>query len=182
MSTKELQDLIWQNRKAPITVYDSWSFYSWSLEDLQNWLKEQGNTVAGTRDQLAVKAGEYFNALKNEGGDKYNHALTKVRDWYNSGKDMAFDKWSDSDLKAYLDSYGVPVYQGTPRNELIAAARRHTSLFRHGANPEGWSETFEKANEYLKHGLRSAASGTKKLSDKVQQQVSDSLKKLRSEL
>ncbi|KAK9353103.1 hypothetical protein V1523DRAFT_412097 [Lipomyces doorenjongii] len=182
MSTEELQGLIWQNRKAPITVYDSWSFYSWSLEDLQNWFKEHGNPVAGTRDQLAVKAGEYFDALKNEGGDKYNQALTKVREWYDSGKDMAFDKWSDSDLKAYLDSYGVPVYQGTPRNELIAAARRHTSLFRHGANPEGWSQTFEKANEYLKHGLWSAASGTKKLSEKVQQQVSDSLKKLRSEL
>ncbi|KAK9368278.1 hypothetical protein V1509DRAFT_82081 [Lipomyces kononenkoae] len=182
MSTKELHDLIWQNRKLPISVYDSWSFYSWSLDDLQNWLKEQGNTVTGTRDHLADKAAKYFKEVKAEGGEKYHQALVKIREWYNTGKDVAFDKWSDSDLKAYLNTYGVPVYEGTPRNELIAAARRHTSLFRHGANPEGWSETLEKANEYLKAGLWSAASGTKKLSEKVQQQVSDSLKKLRSEL
>ncbi|KAK9244927.1 hypothetical protein V1506DRAFT_539708 [Lipomyces tetrasporus] len=180
-STQELQDLVWRNRKAPIATYDSWAFYSWPLEDLQNWLKEQGNAAAGTRDQLAVKAGEYFNSMKQEGGERYNLALSTLQEWYNSGKDLAFDTWSDSDLKAYLDTYGVPVYQGTTRNELIAAARRHTKLFRHGANPEGWYETFGKANEYLKHGFWSAASGTKKLSEKVQQQVSDSLKKLRSE-
>ncbi|KAK9238022.1 hypothetical protein V1525DRAFT_456181 [Lipomyces kononenkoae] len=182
MSTKELQDLIWQNRKAPITAYDSWSFYSWSMDDLQDWLKEQGNTVTGTRDQLADRASKYFKEIKAEGGDKYQQSVMKIREWYNSGKDMAFDKWSDSDLKAYLDSYGVPVYQGSTRNELIAAARRHTGLFRHGAHPEGWSETLGKANAYLKTGLWSAASGTKKLSEKVQQQVSESLKKLRSEL
>ncbi|KAK9321435.1 hypothetical protein V1517DRAFT_326347 [Lipomyces orientalis] len=180
-STEELQDLVWQNRKTPIAQYDSWAFYSWPLEDLQNWLKEQGNAAAGTRDQLAVKAGEYFNSMKQEGGERYNRALSKLHEWYNSGKDLAFDTWSDSDLKAYLDTYGVPVYQGTTRNELIAAARRHTKLFRHGANPEGWSETFGKANEYLKYGFWSAASGTKKLSEKVQQQVSYGLKKLRSE-
>ncbi|KAK9465650.1 hypothetical protein V1512DRAFT_265537 [Lipomyces arxii] len=177
-TSERLKDLVWKNRDAPIGTYDWWSFEAWSTEDLQNWLKESGAAVTGSRDDMAKKAGEYFDTIRNEGGDKYNAAVTKLQDWYSAGKDTAFDTWSDSDLKAYLDSYGVSTYQGTTRNELIAMARRNTYLFRHGANPEGWHDTYEK----FKSGLWSAASGTKRASEKVQQQVAEGIKKLRHEL
>lgn len=52
----------------------------------------------------------------------------------DAAKDNSFDTWSDSDLKAYLDSYGVPTYQGSTTNELKAAARRNANYFRYGTS------------------------------------------------
>lgn len=50
---------------------------------------------------------------------------------------MTFDTWSDSELKAYLDRYGIETYQGSTRNELIAAARRNAHAFRYGSGDQG---------------------------------------------
>ena len=55
-----------------------------------------------------------------------------------AAKDSTFETWSDSDLKSYLDSYGVPVYQGSTTNELRALARRQYSYFQYGTStPSG---------------------------------------------
>ena len=37
-------------------------------------------------------------------------------------------------MKAYLDSYGVPAYQGSTTNELKAMARRNANYFRYGTS------------------------------------------------
>lgn len=55
----------------------------------------------------------------------------------DSAKDITFDTWSDSELKAYLDRYGINTYQGSTRNELIAAARRNAHAFRYGSADQG---------------------------------------------
>ena len=52
----------------------------------------------------------------------------------NAVKDNTFDTWSDSELKSYLDSYGVPNYQGSNTNELKAMARRNANYFRYGTS------------------------------------------------
>jgi hypothetical protein len=58
-----------------------------------------------------------------------------------AAKDTTFDTWSDSDLKSYLDTYGIPTYQGSTRNELIAAARRNSHAFLHGSGDQGiWGQ------------------------------------------
>ncbi|KAK9455208.1 hypothetical protein V1511DRAFT_337917 [Dipodascopsis uninucleata] len=165
ISRDRLRKLVWEHRNDPVVNY--WTFESWSLPDLQNWFKEQGKSISGTRDQLATKASQYYDAMKSEGGDKYQTATSKLKSLFQSGKDLAFDTWSDSDLKSYLDSYGVKVYQGSTRNELIALARRHTQYFRHGAADDSWYGTFERA----KNTIMSAASGGRKITDRIQQHV-----------
>lgn len=61
--------------------------------------------------------------------------LAKATD---AAKDSTFDTWSDSDLKAYLDTYGVPVPQGSKTNELKAWARNQSNWFRYGTTtPQG---------------------------------------------
>ena len=56
----------------------------------------------------------------------------------DAAKDSTFDTWSDSELKSYLDSYGVPNYQGSTTNELKAMARRNANYFRYGTStPQG---------------------------------------------
>lgn len=52
-------------------------------------------------------------------------------------KGNTFDTWSDSELKSYLDSYGITNYQGSTTNELRAMARRNAQYFRHGTNTPG---------------------------------------------
>jgi len=65
----------------------------------------------------------------------------------DAAKDTTFDTWSDSDLKSYLDSYGVPAYQGTTTNELKAMARRNANYFRYGTStPQG--TVLAKLQEY----------------------------------
>ena len=52
-------------------------------------------------------------------------------------KASTFDTWSDSEIKSYLDSYGIHNYQGSTTNELKAMARRNAQYFRHGTNTPG---------------------------------------------
>ena len=55
-----------------------------------------------------------------------------------AAKDTTFDTWTHSELKAYLDSFGIPVYQGSNVNELRAAARRNSQYFKYGTtSPQG---------------------------------------------
>jgi len=65
-------------------------------------------------------------------------------------KDATFETWSDSDLKAYLDSYGIKTYQGTKRNELIAMARRNAHYFRYGSQDQGVSGQTGSAFGWIK--------------------------------
>lgn len=79
-------------------------------------------------------------------------------------KDTTFDTWTSSDLKAYLDSYGVPVPQGTKEEELRAMARKQATYFRYGTSSPGGTFLAKLQNgaqwvlEQLKFG---AASGRK---------------------
>ncbi|KAK9479217.1 hypothetical protein V1514DRAFT_328779 [Lipomyces japonicus] len=175
-----LRELVWSHKNVPVSSSaGAWSFEAWSADDLQNWLREQGQAVTGTRDELAEKASDYIESIKNQGGDSYQIASQKVADWYHSSKDSAFQSWSDSDLKSFLDSYGIPTYQGTTRNELIAIARRNAYLFHQGVSNEGW---IEKVNDYFRSVVNSATSGTQKLSEKIQENVNEKLKQFRQEL
>jgi hypothetical protein len=87
--------------------------------------------------------------------------LAKATD---SAKDSAFDTWSDSDIKAYLDSYGIPVPQKTTSDQLKAYARKQSTYFRYGTStPQGTlyaklSEAGQWVLDQLKIG---AASGRK---------------------
>lgn len=49
-------------------------------------------------------------------------------------QEAGFDGWSDSELKAYLDTCGSASHQGLTRNELVALARRNAHYFAHGCS------------------------------------------------
>ena len=79
-----------------------------------------------------------------------------------AAKDTSFDSWSDSELKAYLDSYGIKTYQGTSTNELKALARKNAQYFRYGTNVPGgsiWASISSGAQWVLEQFKIGAASG-----------------------
>ncbi len=121
----------------------------------------------------------------------------------DAAKDTTFDTWSDSELKSYLDSYGVPNYQGSTTNELRAMAKRNANYFRYGTStPSGtiyarlssgvqWvldqlkfgaasgrqeaSYQGQKATDYVKEGAQTATNRAAEASQKASHKIKEEL-------
>lgn len=91
-----------------------------------------------TREELMRQAQDAYAKASKAGGSNFASATSYIAQATGAARDTAFDNWSRSDLKAYLDSYGIPVYQGSNLNELRAAARRNAQYFKYGTTtPQG---------------------------------------------
>lgn len=77
------------------------------------------------------------DAATDAAGQAYASITSALAQATDNAKDVTFDTWSDSELKAYLDRYGINTYQGSTRNELIAAVRRNAHAFRYGSDDHG---------------------------------------------
>ncbi len=113
------------------------------LTDLfRKWLSTQNNKAAkksgATRDDLFKQAQDSYARASKSGGGSYASVTSYLASATDAAKDSTFDTWSESELKSYLDSYGVPSYQGSNVNELRAMARRNANYFRYGSStPQG---------------------------------------------
>lgn len=94
--------------------------------------EKAGNKAGATRDDLMSAAQSHYAEASKSGGNAYASVTSYLAKQTNAAKDSAFDTWSDSELKAYLDSYGVRVPQGSKTNELKAYARKQRTYFRYG--------------------------------------------------
>ncbi|TGJ70254.1 hypothetical protein EYR41_006233 [Orbilia oligospora] len=128
--------------------YNAWTFDTWTVDNLKTWLQGQGQAVSegatNSRDELVASAQAAYASASSAGGDAYatvTSALAQATDYV---KDNTFETWSDSELKAYLDSYGVHTYQGSNKNELIARARRCRKIFESGWREETAFEKFQR--------------------------------------
>ncbi|KAF3911643.1 hypothetical protein AA313_de0201939 [Arthrobotrys entomopaga] len=128
--------------------YNAWTFDTWTVENLKTWLQNQGHAVSESasesRDDLIASAQAAYASASSVGGEAYatvTSALAQATDYV---KDNTFETWSDSELKAYLDSYGVKTYQGSTKNELIARARRCRHIFESGWKQESAFEKFQR--------------------------------------
>ena len=89
------------------------------------------------------QAQDSYASASKSGGSQYASVTSYLASATDAVKDTTFDTWTDSDLKSYLDSYGVPAYQGSTTEELKAAARRNANYFRYGTStPQGtiWTQ------------------------------------------
>lgn len=104
----------------------------------RKWLSTQNNKAANkagaTREELFKQAQDSYAKASKSGGSNYASVTSYLASATDAAKDTTFDTWSDSELKSYLDSYGVPNYQGSNTNELRAMARRNANYFRYGTS------------------------------------------------
>lgn len=98
----------------------------------------------------ASKASEYATGGATAAYASVTSALAKAT---ATAKDAAFGTWSDSDLKAYLDTYGIKTYQGTTRNELVAMARRNAHYFRHGSADQGITGQISSSLDFVRNQI-----------------------------
>ena len=83
------------------------------------------------------QAQDSYSSASKAGGSNYASVTSYLAKSTDAVKDSTFDTWSDSELKSYLDSYGIKTYQGSNTNELKALARRNAQYFRYGTNTPG---------------------------------------------
>lgn len=143
----QLRALVRHNaHKAKVrTGFSDAIFDTWSTDQLKEYL---GAKAKGTRDELIAEARRQYASASAKGGDVWKSASAQGA----KATGYLFEQWSDSDLKAFLDSYGVPVPQGSKRNELIAAARRNSRYFSQG--PDWYNRGFvRQIQDYAEEGL-----------------------------
>ena len=109
---------------------------------IRKWLstqnKKAANKAGASRDDLLKQAQDSYYRASKSGGSNYASVTSYLASATDAAKDSTFDTWTDSELKSYLDSYGVPNYQGSTTNELRALARRNANYFRYGTStPQG---------------------------------------------
>lgn len=135
-----------------------------------------GDNVSYSAKSAASKAsasGESaFGAATSRAGNEYakatDDAQLKAEDLFN----RATGTWSESRLKAYLDSRGVPVPQSGKKDELLAAVR----LNRHKA-ATGWSAwtfdtwTLDNLKAYLASSGNAAAEKAGKQAGATREQL-----------
>ena len=85
------------------------NFSRWSESHLKAFLDKHGipSPQPQTRDALVASARENFEDIRKSVAD----TAAVAGNWL-------FDTWSDSDLKSWCDYRGIPVPQGSKRNEV----------------------------------------------------------------
>jgi len=102
-----------------------------------NAASKAADSVSRATDSAASAAYKAGAAATDGPKDAYASITSALAQATATAKDATFDTWSDSDLKAYLDTYNIRAYQGSTRNELIAMARRNAHYFRYGSQDQG---------------------------------------------
>lgn len=108
------------------TGYNAWTFDTWTSANLKKYLASSGNKAAekagnqadATREQLVSAAQDAYASASSTGGSAYASVTSYLATQTDAAKDSAFDTYSESELKNYLDSYGVKVPQGSTKASL----------------------------------------------------------------
>ena len=180
-------------RKHSHKAASGWTAWTWddlSLDNIRSYIASSGNAAAkkvsaktgATRDELAAAAQSAYASASSAGGGSYASATSYLAKATNSAKASAFETWSESELKAYLDSYGVPAPQGSTLNELRALARRQHTYFKYGTTTP--AETlYAKVRENVLGGwdwvasqLRIGSDAAKKKAEEVQGEAAKKVK------
>ena len=146
--------------------WSAWTFDTWTVDNLRKYLDANGKkakkNAAASRDELIKSAQDNYASASKSGGTSYASITSYLAAQTDAAKDTSFDTWSASDLKSYLDSYGVPNYQGSTTNELRAMAKKQATYFRYGtSSPQGtiFEKLKEGANWFLSQLQFGAAQG-----------------------
>lgn len=135
-STKdELIAQVRLHKHQAATSWSPWTFDTWTVDNLKNYLATLGKktkNAGASRDELVKQVQDAYVSASKAGGSIYASVTNYLSRQTDAAKEAAFDRWSDSDLKDYLDSYGISTGQESASNQLRAEAKKHADYFRYG--------------------------------------------------
>lgn len=168
------------NRKSEVG-----SFHCLVTDDAdanRKWLTSQNNKAASkagaSRNDLLKQAQDSYASASKSGGSNYASVTSYLASATDAAKDSTFDTWSESDLKSYLDTYGVPNYQGSTTNEMRAMARRNANYFRYGTSTpqEGFFARIQGNFQWVLSQLKLGASSGSKEAGSQSEKAADAVK------
>jgi hypothetical protein len=184
--------LVRSNAHKAAGGWNQYNFDTWDKEHLLKYLSAVNHRAAkkvdASREELVKNAEDSYVKASKAGGEQYASATDSLAKATGSAKDATFDQWSQSELKKYLDNYGIPTYQGSSINELRAAARRNAQYFKYGTtNPQDTiyarvMDTLHWALEQIKVGAASGRAQGSDAAEKVQEKASEKAERVRGEL
>lgn len=177
--TDELRALVRRNSHKATVAYNSWSWDDWSYDNLKSYLANSGNDAAkkvadnskSTRDDLVSAAQSAYASASTAGGDSYASATSYLAKATDSARKSTFNTWTESELKAYLDSYGVPVPQGSTLEQLKAEVRKQSTYFKYGTtNPAdtAFAKIVENVKDTYQWVVGQLGAGSEKAKQKAQ--------------
>ncbi|ROT36720.1 hypothetical protein SODALDRAFT_351987 [Sodiomyces alkalinus F11] len=181
----ELRALVRKHAHRAASGGNAWIYDDMSLENLRAYLAKNGDATAkklaekkdATRDELVSAAQSGYASASAAGGAQYASLTSYLAQATQAVKDSAFDTWSESELKNYLDSYGIPVPQGSTTNELRAAARKHYTFFKYGTTtPSGTiltriGDTFKNTWNWVAGQVGLGAEAAKKNTNEAEEKI-----------
>ena len=148
----------------------------------RKWLSSQNNKAASkagaSRDDLLKQAQDSYASASKSGGSNYASVTSYLASATDAAKDITFDSWSESELKSYLDSYGVSNYQGSSTNELRALARRNANYFRYGTSTpqQGFFARIQGGAQWVLSQLKIGASSGSQEAGAQSEKAADAIK------
>ncbi|KAK4110197.1 hypothetical protein N656DRAFT_791149 [Canariomyces notabilis] len=194
--TEELRALVRKNAHKAATGWTAWTWDDFSYQNLRDYLASSGNAAAkkvsestgATRDELVEAAQAAYESASSAGGGSYASATSYLSRATDAAKANVFETWSESELKAYLDSYGIPVPQGSKLNDLRAMARKQYTYFKYGTTtPTGTMiaklrETVWNGWDWVASQLRIGGNVAKQKADQAREMGEDAKRKVQKEL
>merc|ERR1712093_847356 len=113
-------------------LFDAWS--DSKKKELVALARKHRAELEGKASSASGSAASALGAATSSAGNEFAKATDDASLMADDAFEKAIGTWSESRLKAYLDSRGVPVPQGSKRDELLAQVR----LNKHKA-ATGWS-------------------------------------------
>ncbi|OHF00822.1 hypothetical protein CORC01_03896 [Colletotrichum orchidophilum] len=187
--TDELRALVRKNQHKAATGWSAWTYDDLSTENLRKYLssstdaaiKNVADKKDATRDELVNAAQSAYSSASSAGGTSYASVTSYLSQATDTVKSNFFDTWSESELKSYLDSYGVKIPQGSTVNELRAYARKQYTYFKYGTSTP--SETlFAKIAENAKDTWNWVSNQIGLGADAAQKKAAESKDKIKQEL
>ncbi|KAL2879313.1 hypothetical protein SGCOL_005441 [Colletotrichum sp. CLE4] len=187
--TDELRALVRKNQHKAATGWSAWTYDDLSTENLRKYLASSSDAAVknvaekkdATRDELVNAAQSAYSSASSAGGTSYASVTSYLSTATDAVKSNFFDTWSESELKNYLDSYGVNVPQGSNVNELRAYARKQYTYFKYGTSTP--SETlFAKIAENAKDTWNWVSNQIGLGADAAQKKAAESKDKVKQEL
>jgi hypothetical protein len=182
----ELLSAVRLNRHKAATGWSVWTFDTWTVDNLKKYLASSGNKAAekasknadATREQLLAAAQHAYQSAAKSSGPAYASVTSYLAKQTDAAKEAAFESWSESELKNYLDSYGFKVPQGSTKNDLVAFARNQRNYFQYGTTtPQGTLlAKLKNGAQWVMDQLSIGAAAGRKQAEKQAEKAADSAK------
>ncbi|QIW94565.1 hypothetical protein AMS68_000083 [Peltaster fructicola] len=127
-----------------------WVWQQWSDSEVKAWLDERGIPVpqGGARDKLVASLRRNSKLAADSAKSSLASASKSAASAQATLSDQLLNAWSDSEIKAWFDKNGIPVPQGSKRNEMIALARKHSNRMGSSASSVYGAATSSAGNAY----------------------------------